>query len=255
MSSSPSIKLYGYPTSPYVMKVACYLNFKNLPFEFIGVNPIHSKEIRFTDQRQVPVLTIGEQWRKDSSPIGLWLDESFSDTPALVREEDKETVMAIDKWVSDQLIPARFRAAVEWPSPINAIRNGWKLARAVNNATPMPWFVRFMWPVFIRRAPFIKHMVNELDLSESSEAMHTRLAEEFVEHLAGGPFLGGFDHPSLADFSAYPLIVSAYLMGMHGKSMYLQQPAIVEWCKAVQAYLPNNPLLVPDELIERPLVS
>ncbi len=34
------ITLYGYATSPYVMKVGCYLQYKKLPFEFVSVNPI-----------------------------------------------------------------------------------------------------------------------------------------------------------------------------------------------------------------------
>jgi glutathione S-transferase len=251
-SLPPPIKLYGYPTSPYVMKVACYLNYKQLPFEFVPVNPIHSKEIKFTGQKQVPVMEIGDEWRKDSSPLGIWLDERFPDRPLLGSSEiERVQIMAIDAWVSNMLIPARFRAAVEWESGINAIRNGWILSRAVNDASPLPWLVRKLWPIFVRRAPFILDMVNKLDPSESPIEMHKRLANEMLTHLGKGPFLGGLPEPSLADFSAYPLIVSGYLMGMHGKSQYLQHEKIVKWCRRVQSHLPKNPLLVPDYLIER----
>ena len=79
------IKLYGYSTSPYVRKVACCLYYKQLPFEFVPVNPVDPSEIAFTGQTQVPVLQIGDEWRIDSTPLALWLDELFPERPCLAR--------------------------------------------------------------------------------------------------------------------------------------------------------------------------
>lgn len=245
------ITLHGYPTSPFVMKVGCYLKYKQLTFEFVPVNPVSPVQIKFTGQRQVPVLKINEQWKLDSSPIGVWLDERFPDKPIL-SEEHKEKVLSIDKWVSDQLIPARFRAAVEWESTVDSIRNGWTLSTAVNDATPIPGWIRFLWPFLVRKAGFIVDMVNQLDLSESMTDMKMRLCDEFVEHLQQGPFLGGLSAPSIADLSAYPTIVSGHLMGMHGTNPMLVNTEIIAWIRRVQALLPANPLLVPDSLIKRP---
>jgi len=36
----PEIKLYGYPTSPFVLKTGCVLKYKKLPFEFVPANPL-----------------------------------------------------------------------------------------------------------------------------------------------------------------------------------------------------------------------
>lgn len=249
------ITLYGYPTSPYVMKVACFLNYKQLPYKYVPVNPVNPSVIKFTGQRQVPVLSIGDEWRKDSTPIGIWLNDRFADRNILGHsDEAADKIMAIDKWVSDQLIVGRFRHAVEWEKAWDSMRNGWKLARAVSHATPLKAYVRFIWPFAIRKAGFIVDMVNKLDLSESIADMRARHRDEFLAHLGDGPFLGAEERISLADLSAYPTIISGYLMGMHADSPMLKNDTVIAWCKRVQEELPQNPLLVPDELIERPLL-
>ena len=131
LSQTP-IRLYSYPTSPYAQKVGCYLKYKKLDFELVGVNPITSAEIRFTGQKRVPVLKIGDEWRLESSELGLWLDELYPEIPIMPADKTaRGEVLAIDQWVSESLIPTIFRRAIEWENPIYSIENGWKLARAV----------------------------------------------------------------------------------------------------------------------------
>ena len=246
------VTLYGYPTSPYVMKVACYLKYKKLPFHFEAVNPITAKEIKFTSQRQVPVLKIDDEWRKDSTPLGIWLNEKFPEHNILGENEaDTKKIMQIDQWISEQLITARFRHAVQWESVWDSVRNGWILASAVNDATKIPMVIRWMWPILVRRAKFIVDMVNMLDLNEPLPEMRQRLCDEFVSHLGDGPFLGGRDSISLADLSAYPTLISGYVMGMHIDSPYLRNDKILKWCTDVQSEMPANPLLIPESLFRR----
>ena len=238
------VTLYGYPTSPYVIKVGCFLKYKKIPFEYVPVNPVSPIEIKFTGQRQVPVLKIDQEWRKDSTHLGIWLDEIFPEKPLLgINQSDTNTILLIDKWVSDNLILGKFRAAVEWENTWDALRNGWLLSRAVNHGTKIPFFVK--------RAKFIGDMILHLNTKESISAMRLRLCDEFIQHLRSGPFLGGRQQISLADLSAYMTIISSHLMGMHGESPFLKDPQIVDWCRRVQAELPNNPLLIADILIER----
>lgn len=248
----PHVTLYGYPTSPYVMKVACYLKYKKIPYDYVPVNPVSPVQIKFTGQRQVPVLTIGDEWRKDSTPLGIWLNENFPERNILGDSKaDTQHILAIDRWISDHLITSVFRSAVDWESAWDSMRDGWLLARAVNNATPIPAFARVLWPFLVRRAKFIVDMVERLDRTESMSAMRERMRSEFLEHLGDGPFLGGRDTISLADLSAYPTIVSGYLMGMHQDVPFLRDDKVIAWCGRMQAKLPDNPLLVPDKLIER----
>jgi glutathione S-transferase len=248
------IQLFSYPTSPYAQKVGCYLKFKKLDFKLIAVNPMTNEQIRFTRQRQVPVLQIGDEWRKDSSELGLWLDELYPEYPMLPTGSVAQTkILEIDKWVSNALIPSVFRGAYQWQNAFNSITNGWKLSRAVSDATKLPGFVRLIWPFAVKRAPFIVNMVEQLDLTESMNDMMQRLQNEFVGHLDGGDYLGGQSEPSMADLSAFPIIVSGHLMGMRAKYFLLDTPEIKAWALRVHEYLPDNPLLVPDHLLRRRL--
>lgn len=246
------IQLFSYPTSPYAQKVGCYLKYKQLDFKFVPVNPLTNVEIAFTEQRQVPVMKIGDEWRKESSELGLWLDELFPSKPLLPTSDTaKQNVLNVDAWISKSLLPSVFRYAVQWQNTWYSIHNGWRLARAVNNATPMPLYVRLMWPFGIKKAPFIVNMVNAMDQSESIVQMNLRLQNEFIEHLNGGPFLANQDQPSLADFSAFPVVASGYFMGMKVQQSLIEHPVILDWAKRVYEHLPDNPLLVPDSILKR----
>jgi len=248
----PSIQLFSYPTSPYAQKVGCYLKYKRLDFKLIPVNPLTNDQIAFTRQRQVPVLQIGDEWRKDSSALGIWLNDLYPERPILPSDEAaRAAILDIDDWISQSLITSVFRYAVEWQNLWYSITNGWRLSRAVSNGTKLPRYVRLIWPFGIKRAPFIVKMVNALDLSESIPQMNRRLQQEFLEHLGDGPFLGSQPQVSLADLSAFPPIASGWFMGMKTKQSLLEHPEIRAWAKRIHAELPANPLLVPDKLLKR----
>ena len=247
-----TIQLFSYSTSPYAQKVGCYLKYKQLDFKFVPVNPIRNDQIAFTRQRQVPVLQIGDDWRKESSELGLWLDELYPERPLLPNSSsERDKIFEIDHWISTQLIPSYFRYAVEWQNPWYSISNGWRLSRAVSNGTPLPLYIRMLWPFGVRKAPFIVNMVNELDLVESIPAMNDRLQQEFIDHLGDGPFLGSQSQVSLADLSAFPPLTSGWFMGMKAKQSLLEHPQIRAWAERVYEQLPTNPLLVPDKILKR----
>lgn len=246
------IQLFSYATSPYAQKVGCYLKYKNIDFKFIPVNPLTNREIAFTRQRQVPVLQVGEQWRKESSDLGLWLEELYPNKPILPSDQgQRDLVLKVDQWISDSLIPSAFRYAVEWQNPWYSVTNGWRLSRAVSHGTKLPMHIRLLWPFGVKRAPFIVNMVKELDLQEPIPEMNRRLQNEFLAHLDGGPFLAQQDKISLADLSAFPIIVSGHFMGMNTMQALKDHPEILAWARRVFAELPANPLLVPDKLLKR----
>ncbi len=248
------IQLFSYPTSPYAQKVACYLNYKQIDFKFIGVNPITNAEIAFTEQRQVPVLKIGNDWRKESSELGIWLEQLYPQRPILPDDAvQRAQILEVDKWISNHLIPSGFRYAVEWQNTWNSVTNGWRLARAVHCARTLPLYARLIWPWAVKRAPFITKMVKQLDLNESMTDMNQRLQQEFIEHLKQKPYLGASSSISLADLSAFPIITSGYFMGMRGRQSLIAHPEIHAWAVRVYEQLPHNPLLIADHLIERKL--
>jgi len=248
------IKLYGYSTSPFVRKVGCCLYYKQLPFEFVPVNPVDPMEIAFSAQTQVPVLQIGDEWRKDSTPLALWLDELFPERPLFGQnEEEKQAILEMDQWVSNSLILSGFRSVYETPMNARLRHMAWRLVSVVSSQTPLAEEVRNAWPDLLQTAPFIKHMMCHIDKSESVSDMRGRVGIQLIENLKDGPFFGGRTEPSLVDFAIFPQLVFSYAIGIDDELLPAQIPVVRGWLGRVLEYMPENPLLAPDYMIVNPL--
>lgn len=245
------IKLYGYSTSPFVRKVAACLYYKQLDFEHVPVNPVDpANVIALTGKRQVPVLTIDDAWKTDSSTIAIWLDERFPERPLLPTEPaEREAILEIDQWLNERFFPSYFRAAVDGPKDLQAKFRGWRLAAIVSAHTPLAEHIRHRWPDLLGYAPFILRMVETLDRSESLKDMNMRIGMEMISHLGNGPFLGGSSEPTLVDLALYPQLVFPYMAGLTEKLPTDAVPQLKAWRQNVARYLPKNSVLVPDEYI------
>jgi glutathione S-transferase len=244
------IKLYGYSTSPYVRKVGCCLYYKQLPFEFVPVNPVDNSQIKFTGQTQVPVLQIDDEWRLDSTPLALWLDELFPERPLFGQSpEEREEILVVDQWISDSLIVSGFKTVYETPMNARLRAMTWRLANIVSSQTPLPDEVRNAWPQLLKTAPFIKHMIQCSDSSESASEMRDRVGLELFQHFKGGPYFAGRAEPSLLDFAIFPQLVFGYMVGSEDQLAIAQLPGLGDWLARMAQHLPENPLLVPDFMI------
>ena len=244
------IKLYGYSTSPYVRKVGCCLYYKDLPFEFIPVNPLEPKEIAFTGQTQVPVLQIGDEWRTDSTPLAIWLDELFPEKPLLGNtQQERESILALDSWVTSSLILAGFRSAYEGKMNAKFRHHAWRLAAIVSSHTPLPDEIRNAWPDLLKTAPFIKHMMCDVDTSETLSEMQARVPLQLIENLQGGPFFGGRQEPSLVDFAIFPQVVFNYMVGLDEHLGLTLEPSLNHWLNNMKPLMPENPLLVSEYMV------
>ncbi len=128
---SGPVRLYSYAMSPYAAKVHCFLLYKRIPFECFYINPLRVKR-DLPVGRQIPVVTIGDESRADSTPIGLWLDERFPQLPRLLPEtgDQRERLLEIDDWITHCLIPGSFRF---FPGEgLNHWLNGWRLAHVMH---------------------------------------------------------------------------------------------------------------------------
>lgn len=244
------IKLYGYSTSPYVRKVGCCLHYKELSFEFVPVNPTDPREIAFTGQTQVPVLKIDDKWRSDSTPLAMWLDELFPEKPLLGNtQKERESILTLDSWVSNSLILSGFRSVIEGEMNARFRHSGWRLAAIVSSQTPVSDEIRNAWPDFLKMAPFIKHMMCDVDTSETLSEMQARVALQLIENLKGGPFFGGLKDPSLVDFAIFPQVVFNFMVGIDQHLGLTREPSLNNWLNNIKQFMPENPLLVPDFMV------
>jgi glutathione S-transferase len=248
------VKLYSYAMSPYAAKVHCFLLYKGLDFECYYVNPLRAaKEIPLG--RQIPVVTIGDDSRADSTPIGLWLDERFPECPPLLPGdgEERARLLAIDDWVTNRLIPASFRC---YPGDgIDRFLNGWKLAEVMAKTAQggLPWPLRAAWPLIILRVPFARKLRAMADDGLPLRESKRKLYEQFLAHLGDGPFVGGRDTPSLPDFSAYPQFALYYTTGFRGGEDILEYPELMAWLGRIKPYVDGEPRLLPRAVRKRGL--
>lgn len=249
------IKLYGYSTSPFVRKTGCFLYYKNLDFTHIPVNPIDpAATIGFTNQTQVPVLQIGNEWRLDSSDHARWLDAEFPDKP-LCPSEHKSRIEEVDAWVSNTFLASIFRFAIDGEMSLQFRFRAWRLAAILSAHTPLSEQVRHQWPDALKTAPFIQDMAKDMDLTESIADMQMRIFGELVAHIGDGPYLGGLDQPTMLDFAVFPQLVWGYMFGMEESLSAAAHPVVKAWLIRVAQHLPANPVLAPDELQVATLAS
>ncbi len=250
-----SVRFYTYVSSPYGMKVHGYLLYKQIPFELVYVNPIHPEK-DLPMGRAVPVLEIDGEVRADSSPIGIWLDEAFPDTPQLMPDDPTAaaSVHSADTWITDVLIPAIFyRVHPRLTAPGNlprTIADTLRLGYCVDYTTPggLPFGLRYLWPLFINRAGFIRRMVAPLASSASAEAYRATVLSALDRKLRDRDFIAETNTPSLADIGAWALIAGPYLLGLRGMDDYIAHANVLRWMRTLEPAVRDGtglPPLVP----------
>lgn len=227
------ITVYALALSPFSAKVRCFLNLKRLDYRVFYVNPMRQdSELAFSGQRAVPVLRIDDEFRVDSTPIGLWLDEKFPQCLPLLPPEGelREKLLEIDRWISNGLMPTGFRTSQLLPW-LTRLRNGWRSARVVHKTTPsgIPWLLQLGWPLLIRFAGgHIREMIDSVPDTDY-RLMQQRMCREFIGRLEGGPFLAGQHQASLPDCAAYAHFMLPYLHGLDGYGEFLAYDEIRRW--------------------------
>ncbi|MBO6730018.1 MAG: glutathione S-transferase family protein [Maricaulis sp.] len=242
------VKLYGYATSPFVRKTACFLYFKGIDFTHVPVNPVDpAATIGHTGGTSVPVLEIDGEVRRESSHHAHWLDEVFAEKP-IYPEAHREVIDTIDAWVSNTFLLNIFRPALEPEMTLERRFRFWRLAALVSAHTPLPEEVRHHWPDFVGRAPFIQAMAQHMDLTESVKRAQMRVGLELAQQIGGGPYMGGLDQPSMLDLAVFPQLVFGYMFGLEPTLSAAAHPVIKDWLVRMADHLPENPTLVADNM-------
>ena len=213
-----SIVLYQYEVCPFCCKVKAFLDFYNIEYRVVEVDPLGKSELKWSDYKKVPVVLLdgSKQVNNSSSIISqLSVDLQASSKskesrkrsrmwggskPSKAAEEKEETWR---RWVDEKLVKAItvniYRNARESFQTFDYITEhgnfGWmqKNAARIVGAT-------MMWSLSNRLK---KKYGIEGDVREALYG----LAEDWVRGLDGSPFMGG-DRPSLADIEAFGVIRS-----------------------------------------------
>lgn len=103
------MKLYGFPLSAFVRKVAVVLAEKGLDFEWVPTNP-RQPDAEFSKAsplHKIPALADGDYTVADSSAIVAYLDAAYPQAPVLPADaRARGTAVWFDEMADTVLIPA-----------------------------------------------------------------------------------------------------------------------------------------------------
>ncbi|CAI9101675.1 OLC1v1039053C1 [Oldenlandia corymbosa var. corymbosa] len=103
--SPNDVVLYQYEACPFCNKVKAFLDYYDIPYKIVEVNPLSKKEIKWSDYKKVPILMVDGEQMVDSSAIIDKLSEktrpsvSVKSSPEADEEEKKWR-----GWVDNHLV-------------------------------------------------------------------------------------------------------------------------------------------------------
>ncbi|KAE9105727.1 hypothetical protein PF005_g15477 [Phytophthora fragariae] len=209
----PNVVLYQYEPCPYCCKVKAVLDYLNIPYEVVEVNPLSKKETKaFTDYRKVPVVRINDEVVVDSSAIISRLRELVP-APEGSHQQDEEALQEEEQWrqwVDKKLIiltpPNIYRTV---PEALQAF----DYCLTEGKFTPMERRMSKYTGAVIMYL-IAKRSKKKYGIEDERQSLYSALGS-WVEAIGDKrPFLGG-DEPNMADLSVFGV-----LRAMHGLDTY-----------------------------------
>ncbi|KAF9683166.1 hypothetical protein SADUNF_Sadunf05G0184200 [Salix dunnii] len=201
-----------------LLLLSAFLDYYNIPYKVVEVNPISKKEIKWSDYKKVPILKVDGEQMVDSSDI---VDKLFQriHPDNSVPDSDEETKWR--RWVDNHLVhvlsPNIYRSVSEALESFDYITTHGnfsfteRLVAKYAGATAM-YFVS-------------KKLKKRHNITDERAALYGA-AETWVDALRGRPYLGG-SKPNLADLAVFGVLRPIrYLKS--GKDM-VEHTHIGEW--------------------------
>ncbi|XP_021756597.1 prostaglandin E synthase 2-like [Chenopodium quinoa] len=194
------VVLYQYEACPFCNKVKAFLDYYNIPYKVVEVNPIGKKEIKWSDYKKVPILTVDGEQMIESSEIIQSLYKKIhpegSTGSSTSTEEEKKWLGWVDSHLVHVLSPNIYRSAGEALESFDYIAThgnfGFmeKMVAKYAGATAM-YFVA-------------KKLKKKYNITDERESLY-QSAETWVDALKGRPFLGD-SKPNLADLAVFGVL-------------------------------------------------
>ncbi|XVE63968.1 hypothetical protein DITRI_Ditri07aG0063200 [Diplodiscus trichospermus] len=194
------VVLYQYEACPFCNKVKAFLDYHDIPYKVVEVNPLSKKEIKWSDYKKVPILMVDGQQLVDSSAIIDQLDRKI--LPEKMRnsvaDEDEETKWR--RWVDNHLVHVL--------SP-NIYRNTSEALESFDYITSNGNF-SFTEKITVKYAGaaamyFVsKNLKKKYNITDERAALY-EAAETWVDALDGRNFLGG-SKPNQADLAVFGVL-------------------------------------------------
>ncbi|XP_023002430.1 prostaglandin E synthase 2-like [Cucurbita maxima] len=191
------VVLYQYEACPFCNKVKAFLDYYNVPYKVVEVNPIFKKEIKWSEYKKVPILMVDGVQMVDSTDIidklykRIHPENSTSDS-----EEERKWLGWVDNHLVHVLSPNIYRNYKEALESFNYITTHGnfsftqRIIAKYGGATAM-YFVS-------------KKLKEKHNIVDERKALYGA-AETWVEALKDRQFLGG-PNPNLADLAVFGVL-------------------------------------------------
>ncbi|KAI3460417.1 hypothetical protein Pfo_017080 [Paulownia fortunei] len=194
------VVLYQYEACPFCNKVKAFLDYYDIPYKVVEVNPINKKEIKWSDYKKVPILMVdGEQMVDSSDIINKLTKKIYPDVSSDSVGEDGEE-KKWRGWVDNHLVhilsPNIYRSTSEALESFDYITSHGnfsfteRITAKYAGAAAM-YFVS-------------KKLKKKYNITDERAALY-EAAETWVDALKGQDFLGGAK-PNLADLAVYGVL-------------------------------------------------
>ncbi|MED6106384.1 hypothetical protein PIB30_004157 [Stylosanthes scabra] len=190
------VVLFQYEACPFCNKVKAFLDYYDIPYKVVEVNPMNKKEIKWSDYKKVPILTVDGQKMVDSSEIIDKLVKRIRPNYDLDADEEKKWREWVDNHLVHVLSPNIYRSVSEALESFEYIttQGNFSLSErfvAKYGGAAAMYFVS-------------KKLKKKHNITDERAALYGA-AEQWVDALKGRKFLGGVD-PNLADLAVFGVL-------------------------------------------------
>ncbi|OIT38829.1 PREDICTED: prostaglandin E synthase 2 [Nicotiana attenuata] len=191
------IVLYQYEACPFCNKVKAFLDYYDIPYKIIEVNPISKKEIKWSDYQKVPIVIVDGETLLDSSEI---IDKLFEKVRSVDSTSDADEESKWRKWVDNHLVhvlaPNIYRTTSE------ALESFEYITSHGNFGFTERFTVKYGGAASMYFVS--KRLKKKYNITDERAALY-EAAETWVDALKGRDFLGG-SKPNLADLAVYGVL-------------------------------------------------
>ncbi|KAJ4713539.1 prostaglandin E synthase 2-like [Melia azedarach] len=194
------VVLYQYEACPFCNKVKAFLDYYDIPYKVVEVNPLSKKEIKWSEYKKVPILTVDGEQLVDSSAIIDKLGNKIVPNKRVNSASDDDEEKKWRGWVDSHLVHVL--------SP-NIYRNTSEALESFDYITSQGNF-SFTEKITVKYAGaaamyFVsKKLKKKYNITDERAALY-EAAETWVDALNGRQFLGG-SKPNLADLAVFGVL-------------------------------------------------
>ncbi|XP_047067641.1 prostaglandin E synthase 2-like [Lolium rigidum] len=191
-----NVVLYQYQACPFCNKVRAFLDYHDIPYKVVEVNPLSKKEIKWSEYKKVPILTVDGENLVDSSDIINKLQRKISPDVESTSEEETKWRRWVDEHLVHVLSPNIYRTTSEALESFDYIANNGNFSFTERFAVKYAGAAAMYF--------VSKKLKKKYNITDERASLYDA-ANTWTEALNGRNFLGGAK-PNLADLAVFGVL-------------------------------------------------